>query len=91
MKAALKKVEFQLAAAHGSKVSVAGTFNNWDPEKNHMKENSVSGHYKTVIAMPPGKHEYKFVVDGEWSMDPNCSESVPNCQGSLNSVICVQS
>ncbi len=89
-KAACQKVEFQLAAEAGSKVSLAGTFNKWDPEKNPMKDNPDSGHYKTVIALAPGKHEYKFVVNGEWCVDPNCPESIPNCQGSSNSVICVQ-
>ena len=89
-KAALKKTEFRLAAAPGSKVFVAGTFNNWDPEKNPMKDNPESGHYKTVIAVAPRKHEYKFIVDGEWRVDPNCSDWVTNGHGSLNSVICVQ-
>ena len=88
-KAELKKVEFQVTAATGSKVSVAGTFNNWDPAKNPMNDNSESGHYKSVIAIPPGKHEYKFVVNGEWFLDPNCSRRVPNCHGSLNNEICV--
>ena len=88
-KARLKKIEFALTAAPGSKVSVAGTFNNWDPEKNPMKDNPSSGHYKAVIAVPPGKHEYKFLVDGVWSVDPNCQEWVPNGCGSLNSVISV--
>ncbi|MFZ4395041.1 MAG: type IV toxin-antitoxin system AbiEi family antitoxin [Kiritimatiellia bacterium] len=86
----LKKVVFQLTSAPGGKVSVAGSFNNWDPEKNPMKETAGSGLYKATIAVPPGKHEYKFVVDGEWQMDPNCTEWVPNCHGTLNSVLCVQ-
>ena len=89
-KAALKKIAFQLTAAPGSKVSVAGTFNNWDPGKNPMKNNPENGHYKTVIAVPLGKHEYKFVVNGDWQVDPKCSEWVPNCHGSLNSVITVK-
>ena len=89
-KTTLKKVVFQLTSAPGGKVSVAGSFNNWDPEKNPMKETAGSGLYKATIAVPPGKHEYKFVVDGEWQMDPNCTEWVPNCHGTLNSVLCVQ-
>jgi 1,4-alpha-glucan branching enzyme len=71
-------------------VSVVGTFNKWDPEKNPMRANPGSGHYTTVIALTPGKHEYRFVVNGEWCMDSNCFESVPNGYGSLNSVICIQ-
>jgi len=88
-KAALKEIVFQVTAAPGSKVSVVGTFNDWDPEKNPMKDNPDGGPYKTVIAIPPGKYEYKFVINGAWCVDPNCSERVPNCHGSLNSVICI--
>ena len=89
-KAALQQIEFQLKAPPGSKVSVAGTFNNWDAGKNPMRDNPDSGHYKTRIALSPGKHEYKFVVNGEWFVDPNCAERVPNGHGSFNSAICVQ-
>ena len=89
-KTSLKKIEFQFEATPGSKVSVVGTFNNWDSGKNPMKDNPDSGHYKTVVAVPPGRHEYKFVVDGDWRVDPNCSENISNSYGSLNSVINVQ-
>jgi 1,4-alpha-glucan branching enzyme len=88
-KSVLKKIEFQLAAAPGSQVFVAGTFNNWDSEKTRMKDNPASGHYETVIALPPGKHEYRFVVDGDWCVDPNGAEQVSNVYGSLNSVVTV--
>ena len=88
-KTAGKKIEFQLKAAPGNRVSVVGAFNNWDPAKNPMKDNPDGGHFKTVVALPPGKHEYKFVVGGAWLEDPNCSEGVPNCYGSSNSVISV--
>jgi 1,4-alpha-glucan branching enzyme len=88
--AALKKIEFCVTAAPGSKVSVAGTFNNWDPAKNPMKDNPDSGHFKTVIAIPPGKYEYKFIINGSWCVDPNCADRIPNGYGSMNSVICVQ-
>jgi len=86
----VKKIEFQVTAAPGSKVSVAGTFNHWDPAKNPMKDNPDSGPYKTAIAIPLGRHEYKFVINGDWCVDPNCAERTPNGLGSSNSVICVQ-
>ena len=72
-KAACKKVEFQLAATPGSKVSVAGTFNNWDPEKNPMKDNPENGLYKTVIAIPPGRHEY----GSSWMANGRTTRPVP--------------
>lgn len=82
-----RNVQFQLRAPPGSKVAVAGTFNGWNPMQTPMKDNPDSGHFKAIVAVPPGRHEYRFVVDGKWHIDPNCAESVPNCYGSVNSVI----
>jgi 1,4-alpha-glucan branching enzyme len=82
-------IEFSLLASEGSKVSVAGSFNNWDVEKNLMKADPGRGLFKTAIALPPGRHEYKFVVNGIWMADPDCREWVMNPSGSQNSVITV--
>jgi len=84
-----KKVEFQVTAEPGSEVYVAGSFNNWDPKQHRMMDNPGSGHCKITLVLPPGRHEYKFVVNGEWYADPNCAESAMNDQGSLNSVVTV--
>ncbi len=86
-KSAGKQVRFELEAEAGSAVAVAGTFNDWDPTKNPMKDNPDSGKFATAVKMSPGKHEYKFVVNGEWIIDPNCKDGAPNDCGSLNSVL----
>jgi 1,4-alpha-glucan branching enzyme len=82
-----RDVGFEVAAAPGSKVCVAGTFNNWNPTANPLKDNPDSGHFKTTIKLSPGRHEYKFIVNGEWRVDPKCSIRVPNGHGGLNSAI----
>lgn len=84
-----KTVVFQLETKPGSMVSVAGSFNNWDSKKDPMKDNQDSGCFKAALALPPGRHEYKFVVNGEWCVDPQCPVSTPNSAGSLNSVILI--
>ncbi|MEO5365866.1 MAG: glycogen-binding domain-containing protein [Magnetococcus sp. WYHC-3] len=84
-----KRVVFQVTAEPGSEVFVAGSFNNWNPTQNRMSDNPGSGHCKTTILLPPGRHEYKFVINGEWRMDLNCAESMPNGQGSMNSIVSV--
>jgi len=82
-------VMFQMAAEPGMEVYLAGTFNAWNPTANPMRHNPANGHYQAALRLPPGRHEYKFVVGGEWRLDPACPDSVPNDQGSLNSVITV--
>lgn len=84
-----RKVSFQIKAAAGSTVFMAGTFNNWDPTQHPLSDTPESGVYTTALLLPPGKHEYKFVVNGEWHPDPNCQERVPDGHGSYNSAITV--
>jgi len=84
-----KKVKFELEAEAGSSVSVAGTFNGWDPTKNPMKDNPHSGKFVTTLLLAPGRYEYKFVVNGDWRVDPNCTEWTPNDCGSLNNLMTV--
>jgi 1,4-alpha-glucan branching enzyme len=82
-----RKVRFQLKTKPGSKVFLAGTFNGWNPKKDKMKDNPQEGLFAATLLLPCGRHEYKFVVDGEWLADPTCEAWVPNEHGSLNSVI----
>jgi len=84
-----KMVNFNLNAKPGSRVCVVGSFNNWDPTANPMKDNPDSGHYTVAIRLEPGRYEYKFIVNNDWRVDPNCPQCVPNDHGSLNNVITV--
>jgi 1,4-alpha-glucan branching enzyme len=82
-----KRVKFSVKAEPGSEVYVAGTFNNWDPKKHKLT--CADGVYSATISVPPGRHEYKFVITDVWCIDPECPEWAPNGIGSLNSVIVV--
>jgi len=84
-KPARRRVKFSIAADKGSKVFVAGSFNNWDGEKDKLTEKK--GVFSKSILLQPGRYEYKFVVNGIWTVDPDCADWVPNGHGSLNSVV----
>ena len=84
-----KKVKFEFTSEPGSKVSVAGSFNNWDPAANPLKNGARKGIYTATISLPMGRHEYRFVVNDVWCADPNCQETVTNGFGSRNSVLTV--
>jgi hypothetical protein len=47
----------------------------------------MAGVDKTALVLPPGRHEYKFVVNGEWMPYPAAEIQPPNGLGSLNSVV----
>ncbi len=84
-----KKVNFSIETEPGSEVFVAGTFNDWNPTQYQLHESLNSGSYKTILPVPTGRHEYKFVVNGQWRLDPRCAAWQPNDQGTLNSVLSV--
>jgi hypothetical protein len=53
---------------HANTVLLAGDFNNWDPAVLPMK--NQNGEWVINVHLSPGKHLYKFIVDGKWIMDP---------------------
>jgi len=79
------EVQFKVAVQNAKAVSVAGTFNEWDPKKTPLKK--AGDAWNTTIALPRGHYEYRFIVDGQWIADPNAAEAVPNPFGSSNSVL----
>ena len=86
-KTAKKRITFLMQAEPGRSVTLAGTFNNWNPEANPLKEKGGKGAYSIIMLLAPGVYEYKFVVDGMWCVDPGCQEWVQNELGTLNSVL----
>ncbi len=82
-----KAVHFEITAERGSRVFVAGTFNNWDPTAHPLNHDPDAGVFRVTLHLAAGAHEYKFVVNGVWHMDDKCPHWVPNAHGSLNSVI----
>lgn len=65
-----------------STVAVAGQFNAWSVSANPLKESSP-GVFKTYLELPSGPNEYKFVVDGEWVLDPSNAQKSADGKNSL--------
>ncbi len=63
---------------------VAGGFNGWHPQP---LDHDGDGTWSLDIELPPGTHEYLFVVDEQWLPDPACLEGRPNPYGGENSVL----
>ena len=77
---------FTYEAAQANQVSVAGSFNEWNPGTVIAKKDK-KGKWTAKVTLAPGTYEYKFVVDGSWVIDPANSRTVYNSVGSQNSVI----
>lgn len=83
------QVAFDLHEPQAKEVSLCGEFNGWSPGATPMKPQG-NGVWRTTLLLPPGRYQYKFVVDGQWWPDVKAKENVLNEHGTLNSVINVQ-
>lgn len=81
-------VSLELVKPDAKTVCVAGSFNEWKPEKTPLVSLG-NGRWVGDLTVKPGRHEYLFVVDGQWLPDPNARESVANPFGGQNSVLIV--
>lgn len=70
-------------------VSVAGSFNRWDPNSHPLAGPDRSGRWAATLSLPPGHYEYLFVINGDaWVPDPE-APSVDNGLGGRNSIVTV--
>ena len=67
-------------------VCVAGSFNDWHPSVTPMIRLD-DRQWAKELALPPGRYEYRFVVDGVWVDDPAATELIPNSFGTANAVL----
>lgn len=83
-------IRFALKPGQGiTKVAVTGDFNGW--EVLAMRKTQDGAFVRNV---PVGQEafEYKFIVDGQWIMDPDHSTWIANSCGTFNSIgTCSQS
>jgi len=89
-KKAKKRVAFSVRAKANSKVFLAGSFNDWNPTGKKMVDKKGDGVFAVALNLPAGAHEYKFVIDGVWCADPECTDWTQNDLGTLNSVRVVE-
>lgn len=80
-----KALEFKLHAPQARKVSLAGSFNNWNTRTTTARKDK-DGNWMIKMNLKPGRYEYKFFVDGNWINDPH-REAISNAFGTQNSVV----
>ncbi len=80
---------FEFHCGKAGSVSIAGTFNDWNPKATTMFL-AGAGRWIKELTLPPGHYEYQYVVDGNWINDPRAVKSTPNPYGGRNSVLVVE-
>jgi chromosome partitioning protein len=74
---------FQFSSKTASSVEVAGDFNHWVPEP--LIRRNQEGLWQKVIPVELKTFRYKFIVDGEWQVDPNQPVQKQNAYGGVDS------
>lgn len=80
------EVTFSLHRPQAQRVLLGGSFNQWSTESTPLQLLG-DGRWETRLTLPPGRHEYKFLVDGEWVADPSATVQASNEYGTVNSIL----
>lgn len=82
--------QFVLDAARASSVALVGDFNSWDASETPLVRDSSTGVWSAVVRVPPGRHLYAFLVDGNtWTLDPRAPKATDSDYGTEQSVVIV--
>jgi 1,4-alpha-glucan branching enzyme len=80
---------FRLKGFENAKsVFLAGDFNDWSP--NTFKMERSGDEWLLKVHLTPGKHLYKFIIDGKWILDPANKLWEQNKENTGNSVIWIE-
>jgi 1,4-alpha-glucan branching enzyme len=76
---------FSFTAPAALSVELVGDFTRRRQEPIYLRK-GADGIWRATVELPPGTHQYRFLVDGQWRDDPECALHVPNPYGSQDSV-----
>jgi 1,4-alpha-glucan branching enzyme len=83
-------VRFILVAPSAASVALVGDFNNWDRTATRLTPAGTGGLWTASVALPPGRHEYAFIVNGsQWMADPAAATTVEDDFGTTSSIITI--
>ena len=80
-------ISFAINAPLANEIHVVGDFNQWKPNEESKLTRSEDGRWEKCLELSPGRHKYKFIVDGEWTIDSQNAEREANIFGTFDSVI----
>ncbi|MDD5135785.1 MAG: AAA family ATPase [Candidatus Omnitrophica bacterium] len=82
-----KEITFPINAPDAKDIHIVGDFNHWKINEESRLARIQDGRWEKRVGLSPGKYKYKFVIDGEWVLDSQNTERVPNAFGSFDSII----
>lgn len=81
-------VQFVFYAPGAQQVELVGDFTDWQAGRILLEGPDAAGRWTARVALPEGRHEYLFLVDGRtWQTDPLAQVQRPDGFGNLNAVM----
>lgn len=68
-----------------SVIALAGSFNQWN--ESQLLFGREGGEWVCRVDLDPGWYSYKFIVDGNWILDPANPETEEDAAGNVNSLV----
>jgi hypothetical protein len=84
----MERVSLAIFNPGAAGVFVAGSFNGWSPSATPLRLQG-DGRWAVELILSRGKHEYRFIVDGQWMDDPLSPAYISNPFGGLNCVLVI--
>jgi hypothetical protein len=84
----LRRVRFGYFHPDATEVFVVGSFNGWNTRSNPLRRDAL-GDWSVELALPPGEHRYRLMVDGDWRDDPCAPQTAMNPFGGFDAVVVV--
>jgi 1,4-alpha-glucan branching enzyme len=81
--ASVRAQGFSFRAPDASSVQLVGDFTQWQESPIGLSKDA-EGVWRAAVPLPPGTYHYRFLVDGVWRDDPECSLRTPNPFGGEN-------
>lgn len=79
---------FRVEAGSAKEVCLAGDFNKWRVCEAPL-ERVGEEVWSITVDLPPGRHEYMFVIDGQWVTDPHAMGYSEDGFGNKNAIVVV--
>jgi chromosome partitioning protein len=86
----IKEVTFAMESSAAKDIYIAGDFNDWQINDESRLARGENGWWEKRMGLSPGRYRYKFVVDGEWTVDSKNQACEINAFGSFDSVMEIQ-
>lgn len=82
-----RDILFNVSAPNAKDIYVVGDFNNWNTADDYRLSRLEDGRWEKKLGLSPGRHKYKFIIDGEWVQDSQNNDHEQNSFGTFDSVI----